>query len=113
MVKYLVDREVLVMERIKLREFNSIETWKQIAYYVQRLNLKYYDINSFDKNVTKLQKLLKDTPVSLEIGARVPTHEGEIGLATLLHEIYTSGVGKHYRKANLYEKIYQLNSLTL
>lgn len=101
------------MERKKLSEYNSIETWKQIAYYVQRLKLKNNDTNSFHENVMKLQKLLENTPISLETGARVPTHKEEIGLATLLHEIYESGVGKHYRKANFYEKIYQLCDLKI
>lgn len=101
------------MERIKLSEYNSIETWKQIAYYVQRLNLKNNDTNSFHENLIKLQKLLQNTPISLEIGARVPTNKEEIGLATLLHEIYATGVGKHYRKANFYEKIYQLSDLRI
>lgn len=100
------------MDRIKLNEYNSIETWKQIAYYVQRLKLKNNDTNSFHKNLMELQKLLENTPISLEIGARVPIHKGEIGLATLLHEIYISNA-KHYRKAGFYEKIYQLSDLKI
>jgi len=101
------------MERIKLSEYNSIETWKQLAYYVQRLKLKNNDTNSFHENLIKLKKLLENTQISLEIGARIPKNKEEIGLATLLHEIYATGVGKHYRKANFYEKIYQLSDLRI
>lgn len=55
--------------------------------------------------------MLFDLYISLEVGERYPKKIEEIGLSSLLYVVYSSSVKSDYRKANFYEKIYQLDEL--
>lgn len=104
----------------KLYNQIPIETWKKIAYKVQRLKISDCSDYEFKQNLKLLQKLLLDDDninLSLNEGKRKPKNLEEIGLASLLHSIYTSNnnhiLSKECIKSNFYEYIYALNDLGL
>ena len=101
----------------KLYQQIPIETWKRIAYKVQRLKISDCSDEEFQANLKLLQKLLLDDDkinISLQEGKREPKTFEEIGLASLLHSIY-GGRRWVYRniKSDFYEYIYALNDLGL
>lgn len=96
---------------MKLYERIPIDTWKRIADVVQRLRMYEDTFEEFDSNLVELKEMLFDLDISLDAGLRYPKKTEEIGLSSLLHAIYSSNVKRDYRKANFYEKIYQLDEL--
>lgn len=96
---------------MKLYEQIPIDTWKEIAYNVQRLNISDCSDEEFEKNLKQLEKLLRNSNICLENSSREPKEEQEIGLASLLQSIYDIGVESHCKKATFYEKIYELSDL--
>lgn len=98
---------------MKLYEQIPIDTWKEIAYKVQRLNISDCSDEEFEKNLKQLEKLLTNSDICLETSSRQPKEEKEIGLASLLQSIYDSEADTHYKKANFYEKIYELSDLEI
>jgi len=98
----------------KLYQQIPIETWKRIAYKVQRLKLSDCSDEEFKTNLNILRKLLSDLDISLKEGKRIPEHESEIGIASLLHSIlFSENVFHRYVKANFYEYIQRLSDLRI
>lgn len=95
----------------RLSEKIDIDTWKRIADRVQKLNFYYFSQEEFNNNLIMLRNLLLDLDINLDFLSRYPNNINEIGLASLLEEIYMSSVLSDYKKANFYEKIYQLDML--
>lgn len=95
----------------RLNERISIDTWKTIADRVQRLNIYDFSDREFNENLIMLRSMLSDLEISLEFLSKYPKNNNEIGLASLLHSIYSGNVFDDYKKANFYEKIYQLDEL--
>ena len=95
----------------KLYEQIPIETWKKIAYRVQRLKISDYSDKEFEENLNTLKELLSDLDISLAGKVRKPKRQCDIGLASLLHEIYFSKCGHYFPKANFYKYIYRLSDL--
>lgn len=91
----------------------SIDTWKMIADRVQKLNIYDFSDREFNENLVLLRMLLSDLDICLEYLSRYPTREQDIGLASLLQAIYSSNVNTDYKKANFYEKINQLDILSI
>lgn len=89
----------------------DIDTWKRIADCVQRLNFYYFSQEEFDNNLILLRKLLLDLEIDIDFLSRYPTSVNDVGLASLLEEIYISDVLSDYKKANFYEKIFQLDMI--
>jgi len=96
----------------KLYNQIPIETWKRIAYKVQRLKISDCSDEEFEANLKLLQKLLSELDISFEEGKRVPEHESEIGAASLLHSIlFLNNIPRRYIKAHFYEYIQRLSDL--
>jgi len=91
----------------KITEELSIDTWKYIAYAVQRLNITGNSETEYLENLKKLKKLLSDIDIDLSAG----NPESKVGISTLLQSIYKMDVHSRYKKARFYEKIYQLSDL--
>lgn len=89
----------------------DIDTWKKIADRVQYLNIYDFSDREFYENLFLLRNYLVDLNVSLDFLSRYPSNRDEIGLASLLQGIYDGNVYGDYKKANFFEKIYQLDNL--
>lgn len=94
----------------KINDKLPIETWKEIAYHVQRLKFSDGREEEFKNNLKMLKELL--TTLNLEIieGSRIPKVEKEIGLSSFLQSIYDSQM-LTFCKSGFYEKIYTLAEL--
>jgi len=100
----------------KLYEQIPIETWKKIAYKVQRLKINDLSDKEFKNNLKLLQQLLSENiDVSLDLNKREPKKIDEIGLASLLYSIYkeyyNNKMCSKYAKAHFYEYIHSLDYL--
>lgn len=98
---------------MKLYERIPIDTWKRIADVVQKLRMYDSSFEEFNSNLEELKEMLFVLDISLEVGERYPNTIKEVGLASLLQAIYSSNVENDYKKANFYEKIYQLDDLDI
>ena len=95
----------------RLNERISIDTWKVIADRVQKLNIYDFSDREFNENLILLREMLSDLDICLDSLSRYPKRDSEVGLASLLQAIYSGNVFDDYKKANFYEKIYQLDEL--
>ena len=96
---------------MKLYDKLSIDVWKLIADKVQLLNIYDFSDWEFNNNLILLSQLLNEVGIYFDFNQRYPNSVDEIGLASLLQEIYNANVYSDYKKANFYEKIYQLSDL--
>lgn len=89
-----------------------IETWKKIAYMVQKLEFSNYGDEEFEKNLKILKSLLENAKLYFRKGSRYPQYKQEVGLATLLQEIYRmNNLKERANKSLFYEQIYTLSDL--
>lgn len=88
-----------------------ITMWMELAYRIQRLKFTENSDEEFNRNIEKLQKQLSDLNICLEAKEREPKSIEDVGLATLLHDIYSLDVSSRCKKAAFYEKIYELYDL--
>lgn len=95
----------------RLCERIDIDCWKKIADRVQHLNIYDFSDSEFYENLYLLKDYLVDLDISLDFLSRYPSNRDEIGLASLLQGIYDGNVYGDYKKANFFEKIYQLDDL--
>lgn len=95
----------------KLSERIDIDTWKVIADRAQMLNIYDFSDEEFYDNLNMMRRMLSDLDISLDFLSRYPDNISEVGLASLLQAIYSGNVYNDYKKANFYEKIYQLDEL--
>lgn len=98
---------------MKLYDKLSIDVWNVIADSVQLLNIYDFSDWEFYNNLELLNGLLIDKGIYFDFLERYPNKIEDIGLASLLQEIYNASVYGDYKKANFYEKIYQLSDLGL
>lgn len=96
---------------MKLSDRLAIDIWKVIADKVQMLRIYDFSDREFNENLVMLGKMLANLDISLDFLNRYPNSAGEVGLAALLQGIYSGNVFNDYKKANFYEKIYQLDEL--
>ena len=100
--------------RYKMRKIYDklpIELWKDLAYRIQRLKFVEASDDEFNRNLVNLQELLSDLRICTEGKKREPKDYKDVGLATLLHSIYSIDVMNRCKKAMFYEKIYELADL--
>lgn len=95
----------------KIYESMKIETWKTIAYRVQKLNFLDGTEQEFQENLAKLSIILQELGIEENIGKRNPQSTSEIGTSSLLQSIQDIHVPNNYKKSTFYEKIYQLADL--
>lgn len=95
----------------KLSDRIDIDTWKVIADRLQGLNIYDFSDEEFNNNLINMKWMLSDLDISLDFLSRYPKNINEVGLASLLQAIYSGNVYNDYKKANFYEKIYQLDEL--
>ena len=90
----------------KIYDSLHIDIWKELAYRIQRLS------GSNEEQLNKLIKLLKEVKIYIDEGIAIPDKKEDVGLATLLHEIFMNKDSKRC-VSDFYEKIYQLSDLDI
>jgi len=99
------------MDVKRLNDKINIDIWKKIADRVQMLNIYDFSDREFMDNLHMLRDMVSDLDISLDYLSRYPDSYDDVGLASLLQSIYDGDVYNDYKKANFYEKIYQLDDL--
>jgi len=94
-----------------INEKMPITVWTELAYRIQRLKFVENSDEEFSRNILELQKQLSDLNICLEPGKRKPERVEDVGLATLLQDIYFMDSINRCKKAAFYEKIYELSDL--
>lgn len=89
----------------------SIDVWKEIADLIQLMDIYTFDKEEFARNLIFLREKLMESGKIVNFGRTNPRNCLEVGLLNLLREIYSADVYDDYKKANFYEKIYQLDEL--
>lgn len=96
---------------VKLCDKLSIDIWKEIADIVQLMDIYTFDNEEFVRNLIFLREKLMESGKIVNFGRTNPRYCLEVGLLNLLRAIYSADVYDDYKKANFYEKIYQLDEL--
>lgn len=102
---------MLYLKRYNLFDYIPIDLWEKIALYVQFLELSDKSDEEFEKNLISLQNSLLKNGIRFEFGKRCPNNYSQVGLATLLENIYNSCFLNSNVKYNFFEQISTLKKL--
>lgn len=102
---------MLYLKRYNLFDYIPIDLWEKISLYVQFLELSDKSDEEFEKNLISLQNSLLKNGIRFEFGKRSPNNYSQVGLATLLENIYNSCLENSNVKYNFFEQISTLKKI--
>ena len=99
------------MSKYNLSEFISIDIWERIALYVQFLDFSNKSDDEFMINLSMLDKALIENGIRFDMGKRSPVNDFQVGLSSILENIYNSYSICNNVKYNFFEQVSLLKKL--